>query len=73
MSQSISVYSMPVCPVKLDHHYDVEIFSIGRNGDGIAKIDNFVLIIPDTKVGEKVTVRVEKIFQKYAFAMKMKK
>lgn len=58
---------MPSCPIKINEIHTVEIFSIGRNGDGIAKIENFVVIIPEARFKEKVKVRIEKVFPKYAF------
>lgn len=55
-------------PVKLNKRYEVEVISNGERGDGIAKIENFVLIIPGALKGEIVQVEVVKILPNYCFA-----
>ena len=57
-----------MCPVKLDQEYDVKIETIGDKGDGIAKIDNFVIIIPGAGVNERVRVRIKRALDRVAFA-----
>ena len=49
-------------------HRDLKIESVGREGDGIAKIDGFVVFVADTNVGETVDVRITKVARKVAFA-----
>ncbi|OFV67296.1 deoxyribonuclease [Methanosarcinales archaeon] len=46
---------------------DVKIESIGREGDGIAKIEGFVVFVPQTKIGDEVQVRINKVTAKVAF------
>ena len=58
-------------PVLNGDEVDVEIISIGTKGDGIAKIDGYVIIVPDTKVGENVRVKVTNALRKIAFAEKV--
>lgn len=58
-------------PVLNGDEVDVEIISIGTKGDGIAKIDGYVIIVPDTKVGENVRVKVTNALRKMAFAEKV--
>ena len=48
--------------------YDVVIQDIARQGDGIARIDGFVIFVPGTKVGDEVRIKVEKVLPKYGFA-----
>jgi|APHM01.1.fsa_nt_gi Predicted RNA-binding protein, contains TRAM domain len=56
-------------PVEVGETREVEIDSLGDQGDGIARVDRgYVLIIPDTEVGERVTVRIETTKQNVAFA-----
>jgi len=56
-------------PVKVGETREVEIDSLGDQGDGIARVDRgYVLIIPDTEVGDSVTVRIETTKQNVAFA-----
>jgi predicted RNA-binding protein with TRAM domain len=56
-------------PVEVGETREVEIDSLGDQGDGIARVDRgYVLIIPDTEVGDSVTVRIETTKQNVAFA-----
>ena len=56
-------------PVEVGETREVEIDSIGDKGDGIARIDRgYVVIVPDTEVGDRVTVRIESAKENVAFA-----
>lgn len=56
-------------PVAENDILKVEIESMGSKGDGVAKVDSgYVLMIPDTEVGEEVTVEVESVQDTYSFA-----
>jgi predicted RNA-binding protein with TRAM domain len=55
-------------PVKEGNTYTVKIESTGREGDGIAKIDGFVIFIPGAKIGEEIDVRVNKVTRRVGFA-----
>ncbi|AJF60619.1 MAG: TRAM domain-containing protein [Candidatus Diapherotrites archaeon] len=54
-------------PVKEGQEYDVEIESVGEKGDGIAKIEGFVVIVPNTKKGDKVKVKINAVRGKVSF------
>ncbi len=58
-------------PVEEGEEYNVKIESVGDKGDGVAKVDGFVLFIPDTKVGDRVKVKVTKVLSKMGFAEKI--
>lgn len=58
-------------PVEVGEVVEVEIISVGEKGDGIAKIQGFVIIIPGTQIGDVVSVRIMKLMQKLAFAEKI--
>lgn len=61
-------------PVSEGETRDVEIESLGDQGDGIAKIDQgYVVIVPDTEVGERVTVRLDGVRENVAFAEVLKR
>jgi predicted RNA-binding protein with TRAM domain len=62
----------PRPPVMEGKTYNVKIEDIAAEGDGIAKIDNFVIFVPGTKVGDKVEVKIEKVFRSNAFALVVK-
>jgi predicted RNA-binding protein with TRAM domain len=39
-------------PVEAGKEYDVKIEDIAREGDGIARIEGFVIFVPETQVGD---------------------
>lgn len=56
-------------PVSTGDVKRVNIESIGDQGDGIARVDRgYVLIIPDTEVGDEAKVRVTNVNENYADA-----
>lgn len=61
-------------PVSEGETREVEIENLGDQGDGIAKIDRgYVVIVPDTEVGERVTVRLDEVRENVAFAEVLKR
>lgn len=55
-------------PVDEGDELVVEIEDIGSKGDGIARVDGFIVFVPDTEVGETVKVEIDTIGRKFAFA-----
>lgn len=56
-------------PVEEGDLREVEITDIGEQGDGIARIDRgYVVIVPDTDIGDRVTVRITEARENVAFA-----
>ncbi|MDD2439575.1 MAG: TRAM domain-containing protein [Methanosarcinaceae archaeon] len=55
-------------PVEEGEVYDVTIQDIARQGDGIARIEGFVIFVPGTSVGDEVQIKVERVLPKFAFA-----
>jgi predicted RNA-binding protein with TRAM domain len=56
-------------PVEKGDQRTVDIKDIGDQGDGIARTDRgYVLIIPDTEQGERVTVEVTDVSESVGFA-----
>ena len=55
-------------PVEEGEVYDVTIQDIARQGDGIARIEGFVIFVPGTKVGDEVRIKIERVLPKYGFA-----
>jgi predicted RNA-binding protein with TRAM domain len=55
-------------PVEVGDVINVKIEALGSGGDGIAKVSGFVVFVPGTKVDDEVTVRVNRVLRKYAFA-----
>ncbi|VVC00110.1 TRAM domain protein [uncultured archaeon] len=54
-------------PVKEGDTYDVEIEGIGDKGDGIAKVQGYVIVIPNVKKGDKVKVKVNAVRGRVSF------
>lgn len=54
-------------PVNQGDEIEVTIESTGAKGDGVAKVNNFVVIVPGAKEGEKVKVRITRVLRKMAF------
>ncbi|KXS46790.1 MAG: hypothetical protein AWU58_283 [Methanohalophilus sp. T328-1] len=54
-------------PVEAGESYEVTIEDIAREGDGIARVSGFVIFVPNTEVGDEVTVKVTKVMRKFAF------
>lgn len=60
---------LPEPPVEEGEHREVEIEDIGEQGDGIARVERgFVVIVPDTEQGERVTVEITDVRENVAFA-----
>ncbi len=55
-------------PVQEGQEYDVEIEGIGEKGDGIAKINGYVVIVPNVQKGDRVKVKVNAVRGKVSFA-----
>ena len=55
-------------PVEEGETYDVTIQDIARQGDGIARIEGFVVFVPNTRVGDEVQIKVGRVLPKFAFA-----
>lgn len=54
-------------PVEKNKEYIVEIVDNGFEGEGIAKIDNFTIFIPNSIKGEKVKIVIVKVLSSHAF------
>ncbi|UCE30001.1 MAG: TRAM domain-containing protein [Candidatus Bathyarchaeota archaeon] len=55
-------------PVKRGQEIDVVINDIGSGGDGIARIQNFLIFVPRTKIGDHLKVRITSVGRKFAVA-----
>jgi predicted RNA-binding protein with TRAM domain len=53
-------------PVEVGKEYDVTISDISRRGDGIAKIDGFVIFVAGGKQGQSAKVKVTQVTNRYA-------
>ncbi len=55
-------------PVNVGDVHEVKIEAIGSEGDGIAKINGFVVFVPGVQVNDTVTIRITKVLKRYGFA-----
>lgn len=59
----------PEPPVDEGDRRDVEIDAIGDQGDGITRVERgFVVVVPETEQGERVTIEITDVRQNVAFA-----
>ena len=54
-------------PVEKNQEYIVEIIDNGYEGEGIAKIENFTIFVPNSIKGEKVRILIVKVLKSHAF------
>ncbi len=53
-------------PVEVGKEYNVSISDTSRRGEGIAKIEGFVVFVPGTKQGQNVRIKVTQVSQRFA-------
>ncbi|ADG12751.1 TRAM domain-containing protein [Methanocaldococcus infernus] len=58
-------------PVKEGEVYDVTIEDMGKGGDGIARVEGFVVFVPETQKGDQVKVKITSVKNKFAFGEKV--
>ncbi|NIR87774.1 TRAM domain-containing protein [Candidatus Bathyarchaeota archaeon] len=59
-------------PVKEGQEINVVIDDIGSRGDGITRIQDFLIFVPQAKVRERLKVKILKVGRKFAIAEKIK-
>ncbi len=55
-------------PVKIGEVLDVTIEDTARQGDGIARVEGFVIFVPNTKVNDKVKIEIKELKRSSAIA-----
>jgi predicted RNA-binding protein with TRAM domain len=55
-------------PVEMGKEYEVEISEISKRGDGIARIQGFVIFVAGAKSGQKAKIRITSIGDRFAKA-----
>lgn len=55
-------------PVAEGKEYAVEIKETSRRGEGIARIDGFVIFVAGTKPGDNVTIKITRVADRFATA-----
>ncbi|MBZ9570264.1 TRAM domain-containing protein [Methanobrevibacter sp. TMH8] len=55
-------------PVNVGEEYDVKIEDTGKSGDGIAKVEGYILFVPGAKKGQEVKIKVTATKRNLGFA-----
>jgi predicted RNA-binding protein with TRAM domain len=55
-------------PVEVGKEYDVQITETSNRGDGIARIQGFVIFVRNGKAGENVKIKVNSVGSRFAIA-----
>jgi len=55
-------------PVKVGEEIDVLVSEVSRRGDGVARVQGFVIFIPNTKQGMQAKIRIKEIRPSFATA-----
>ena len=58
---------MNTVPIEKNKEYIVDIIDNGFEGEGIAKIDDFTIFIPNAIKGEKIKILIVKVLSSYAY------
>lgn len=53
-------------PVKEGDVVEVEIVEKSRRGDGVARVEGFVVFVPGAEPGQKVKIQIERVGGSYA-------
>ena len=48
-------------PVEMEKEYEVDIMEMSRQGEGVAKIQGFVILVANAKPGDRVKIRITRI------------
>ncbi len=53
-------------PVKTGEEYDLEITDVAKKGDGIGKVEGFIIFVAGAHKGDKLRVRVTQVRNRFA-------
>jgi predicted RNA-binding protein with TRAM domain len=53
-------------PVEVGKEYNVSISEVSRRGDGITRIEGFVVFVPGTKQGQNVRIKITQVSERFA-------
>ncbi|MEG1829351.1 MAG: 23S rRNA (uracil(1939)-C(5))-methyltransferase RlmD [Cellulosilyticaceae bacterium] len=59
-------------PVQKNEHYEMDIVDIGSNGEGIGKIEDFTVFVPNAVKGDHIEVRIIKVKKNFGFGKLIK-
>jgi predicted RNA-binding protein with TRAM domain len=53
-------------PVEVGKEYNVSISEISRRGDGLTRIEGFVVFVPGTRQGQNVRIKITQVSDRFA-------
>jgi 23S rRNA (uracil1939-C5)-methyltransferase len=54
-------------PVKKNEYYEMDIHSMGHEGEGVGRIENFTVFVPHALPGDRIKVKIVKVKSSYAY------
>jgi len=58
----------PPAPINVGDVHTVKIESKGKGGDGLARVQGFVVFVPGANVGDEVKIRIKELRRRFAIA-----
>ena len=58
-------------PIKVGEEHTVKITDVGAKGDGITKIENFIVFVAGAKKGEECRIRIKEVASRFALGEKI--
>jgi predicted RNA-binding protein with TRAM domain len=58
-------------PVKVGDEIDVQVTEVARKGDGIAKVEGFIVFVPGTTKGDSCRIRIKEVARRFAVGEKV--
>jgi predicted RNA-binding protein with TRAM domain len=55
-------------PVEAGKEYEVQVTETSRQGDGIARVQGFVIFVKNAKIGQKAKIKVTNVGARFATA-----
>ncbi|HXW94448.1 MAG TPA: TRAM domain-containing protein [Nitrososphaerales archaeon] len=53
-------------PVEVGKEYNVSISEVSRRGDGLTRIEGFVVFVPGTQRGQNVRIKITQVSDRFA-------
>jgi len=53
-------------PVEEGKQYEVDIKELSRRGDGLARIEGFVVFVPNAKPGDHMKIQITQVHDRFA-------
>lgn len=57
-------------PVEEGKEYEVDIKELSRRGDGLARIEGFVVFVPNAKPGDHLKIQIMQVRDRFAIGEK---